>query len=452
MLLINPRSVERDNQNAQRKFPFSDAASCTNGKATIVPGAIVDAQLYVPGRDPAPVWMSSVDTDGRLHFSDTAGEFAVTSYPATGDSAVPVTYTGDGGPLPGGVIVFGRASDVASLTALGGQRFTQRQTELTPEAVTWVGIRGVFGFKLDDGNVVHGAVKFKGANGCDVATYITGAGTDNPVCHLRISAVGKLAEASETTGFITGVKADSDNTNFIVSNSNISAYVINITAEGVSTILDDDMNADQENTCDTVKKARGTLPSDRATTPPDCDKDVCETPVMRTITFHDGTEVVGTLPVYDGTALKDLEDRLMPKAGHIPANKRFSGYFDKEQDSDATPKRMYYRYTGKGIGRFTAGKDITLYAHYESAHSSAEVYFNGYGTLHLAAPDAVLNAYNNPIRISGCEMPVPEVHDISDDVLKKGGADALSDIILHPPVPSGSVRIGLRGLNKAYSS
>ena len=36
-----PRSIERDNQNALRKYPFADAASCGNGDTVIPCGAII---------------------------------------------------------------------------------------------------------------------------------------------------------------------------------------------------------------------------------------------------------------------------------------------------------------------------------------------------------------------------------------------------------------------------
>ena len=134
MYLDNPRSAERDNQNAMRKYPFADSSACGNGNVEIPPGAVIDAQLYVPGREAGRVWMSLVDGDGRLHFSDADGEFAVTSAAATPLSAVPVTFTGDGGPLPGGVVVFGREEAVAALVRSGGQQFSAEQAELAAKA------------------------------------------------------------------------------------------------------------------------------------------------------------------------------------------------------------------------------------------------------------------------------------------------------------------------------
>ena len=98
--LHDPRAVERGNQNSLRKYPFSDAAACGNGACTIPPGAVVDAQLYVPGREPGRVWLSRVDARGILHFADAAGEF-VRFDPLPGgrvqlfqrEIAVTITYT-----------------------------------------------------------------------------------------------------------------------------------------------------------------------------------------------------------------------------------------------------------------------------------------------------------------------------------------------------------------------
>ena len=73
--------------------------------------------------------------------------------------------------------------------------------------------------------------------------------------------------------------------------------------------------------------------------------------------------------------------------------------------------------------------------------------FDGYGTLHISAPDDP--TYANPIRITGNPSPVPTVKEAAVGALQKGGADALADIVLHPSVPAGEVRIGLRGLGKA---
>ena len=81
---------------------------------------------------------------------------------------------------------------------------------------------------------------------------------------------------------------------------------------------------------------------------------------------------------------------------------------------------------------------------------SETVTFSGYGTLHLSAPNTL--DYVNPLRISGNGSPVPSVREIPASALVSGGADALAEVVLHPPVPSGEVHIGLRGLGKAVST
>ena len=450
MLLTNPRSTERDNLNALRKYPFSDSASCTNNACTIPAGAIIDAQLYLPGRTPGRVWMSSIGPDGKLRFSDAQGECAELALPATPDAAVPVTFTGDGGPCPGGVVVFGREADVAALRALGGQRFTARQAELAPAAVSWPGLPGVLGFRLDDGHVVYGAVKIRGENGCVVATY-TG---DDGRGRLRISAVGRTVAAAETSGFVTRVVATSDNTNFVVNQRDVSGKVIDILMTGAATVGDDLINTDQDDLCGSVKRKTGTLPSPRTAAAPNCEDAACAPAdtTLHKIFLKDsnGAAVKWTenasdyILVMKGEALGTL---LSTQIAAAPPGKRFVGYFDARTKTAGTTLRQYYRYDGRGVGRFTLDTDITLYAHVIDAASRAEVTFQNYGTLHLAAPDQT--SYTNPLRVSGQPNPVPVVHEFPDSALAAGGADALANLILHPNVPAGEVRLGLRGANKA---
>lgn len=433
----SPRAIERDNQNSLRKFPFSDAASCTNGACVIVPGAIVDAQLYVPGREPGRVWLSSVGTDGKLYFSDADGVFAETSAPAQPDSAVPVTFTGDGGPCPGGVVVFGREADVSSLRSCGGRTFTADQAELAPAAVAWPGLPGVAGFRLDDGHVVYGAVKMKGKNGLVVATYVDADGRSR----LRLSAVGRTVESTQATGFITKIVAKSGNRHFVVSSRDGFGHIIDLTASGAELTQDDGLVADREDLCAKTRKTLGTKPSERAASSGECSVCPPATATPRYITLMNGSTAVGSpMPVLEGGELGNLLNTQIPTA----TNKHFIGYFDINAPVGG---RRYYRPDGKGIGRFTATSDITLYARFVTNASRAEVRFTGYGTLHLSAPD--VGDYANPVRISGNPSPVPAVKTVQPGTLEQGGADALADIVLHPDVPAGEIHIGLRGLGKA---
>lgn len=436
----SPRSQERDNQNSLRKYPFSDAAECGNGSCVILPGAIVDARLYVPGRDSAAVWLSEIDESGKLHFSDEDGEFAVAAYAAQASTAVPVTFTGDGGPLPGGVVAFGGKPAVSALLSYGGATFTRAQGELAPNAVVHLGLPGVTGFLLDDGNVVSGKVRFRGSNGAAVSTLVK-----DGICYLRISAIGRDVTEETTTGFITTVEAESDNTNFVVAPDSVATSearpnrVINVMATGASTVQDDDLSADQETTCSSVRKRVGSVPSSRAGGSTDC---ICDTDsaVTRRITLTGGTtrQSPATFSWTVGTALGSVTPPTL-------YGKRFAGYFDASSGG-----RQYYRSDGSGVGAFSADADVTLYAHWIDEKSAAVATFDGYGTLHLAAPSTA--EYSNPVEISGEESPVPVVTEVSDDVLEAGGADALAELVLHPSVPSGEVTIGLRGLGKAYST
>jgi len=436
-MLVDPRAAERDNQNSLRKFPFSDAASCTNGACAIVPGAIVDAQLYVPGREPGRVWLSSVGTDGKLYFADAGGVFAETAAPATPDTAVPVVFTGDGGPCPGGVVVFGKEADVSTLRSCGGQSFSSDQTELAPAAVSWPGLPGVCGFRLDDGHVVYGAVKMRGENGCVVATY-----TKDGVSRLRISAVGRTVETEEATGFVTKVVAASDNRHFVVNKKQWPPQVVELRATGAELTQDDGLVADRDDLCAQVRRTLGTKPSDRAAGDMDCACGEADFHMYEiTLKNPDGSSTIGTTGGTQGAMLGVLTSQLIPTS----AGQHFIGYFDTDQITGGG--RRYFRADGTGTGPFTAGAPVTLYARFVAASSEKEVTFNGYGTLHISAPDDP--TYANPIRITGNPSPVPTVKETSVDALQKGGADALADMVLHPSVPAGEVRIGLRGLGKA---
>lgn len=445
-MLYNPRSTERDNQNALRKYPFSDGATCTNGACVIPPGAIIDAQLYIPGREPGRVWLSRVDTDGILRFSDGNGEFAKLSQAPVANSAVQVTFTGDGGPLPGGVVVFGEEQDVAALRRLGGQSFTAAQAELAPASVSWPGLPGVLGFRLDDGHVVYGDVKIRGENGCAVATYIDKDGNHR----LRISAVGRKVEDTATTGFITAVVADSDNTNFTVKKDDASDYVIDIQPTGVTTMIDGMLNADQENMCSQVKTAVGTSSRVKTVEMAECEDGMCASTDItpRKITLFDGSgnQVTWTDDAADsyitaltGGELSPLLSSQIPSASMLPAGLRFAGYYDNNGV-------MYYRYDGTPVRRFTADNDVSLHAEYIAESSEATVSFQDYGTLHLAAPSTT--TYTNPLRIYGTESPIPTIREHSTKELTAGGAEALAEIILKPESPVGEIHIGIRGANK----
>ena len=436
----NPRSVERDNQNSLRKFPFSDAATCANGACVIPPGAIVDAQLYVPGRKPGRVWLSSVGRDGLLRFSDAGGVFAETSAPARPDTAVPVVFTGDGGTCPGGVVVFGREAAVSALRACGGQGFAADQAELAPAAVAWPGLPGVSGFRLDDGHVVYGAVKMRGENGLVVATYVDGDGRRR----LRLSAVGQTVESAQATGFVTKVVVKSLNRHFTVKKSDVSGQVVDVQAAGADLTQDDGLTADREDLCAKVRKTLGTKPSGRAAPAEDCVCAPANPPGHYAVLTVDGapfpSAARGKALEREGRGLGRLDsDQIPEKAG-----KHFVGFFDVDGDVGG---RRYYRPDGTGVGRFTATTDVTLYARFIDAEYTEEVTFADYGTLHLAAPDT--DDYANPVRISGDESPVPAVREVQPGTLEQGGADALAAIVLHPAVPAGEVHIGIRGLGKA---
>lgn len=441
MYLENPRSVERDNQNALRKYPFADSSGCGNSACAIPPGALVDAQLYVPGRSPGRVWLSLVDEGGVLHFSDGAGEFARTVAPVSPMTAVPVSFTGDGGPLPGGVVVCGSQASVGALLQVGRQEFSADDTELASAAVTFTGARGVLGFRLDDGSVVWGDVRIRGANGCDVATYV---GEDG-VRYLRISAVGQAVSTSAVTGFIRKVIADSDNSNFTVAPSDATPNrIIQVMPVGANFKGDDDIPSDQEDACSAVRRARGTLPSGSATVPPDCGSGICGGELRyHAVRLWDGDDKVAETRLLEGAPL-GVAVKLPSKPG-----KRFVGYFKPDPAAEGSAKQ-YYRADGRGVGVFSDTEDVDLYAHWMPGRSEAEVSLSGYGTLHIVAPDTI--NYSNPLLVSGSVGVVPAARSLTPSDLADGGSEALADIILHPITQPGEVRLSLRGLRKAFDS
>jgi len=452
MQLIQPRAPERDNQNALRKFPLSDRASGTNGTCTLPSGALIDAQLYVHGRTPGSVWLAEIGEDGRLRFADADGIFAETVADAVPETAVPLSFIGSGGPVPGGVVVFGKSAAVSALLASGGQTFTADQTELAPAAVTYLGVPGVTGFLLDDGNVVSGAVKFKGANGAAVATFVD----ENGRKCLRLNAVGATTATVTASGFITSVVAVSDNRHFTVKGDLCATdaiarpnRVINLALTGALTCTDTVSHVSQTSLCETVREKTGSVPASRAATGASCG--LCQTgtsTVSHTITLSGGTLNPLQLAAFTwfvGTTLGTVYPPSSPDT-----SKRFTGYYSVPQSDPQTQGVLYYDADGIGRGTFTATGDVTLHAHFMPKASTATATFDGYGTLHLAAPDAT--GYKNPLQISGEAAPVPAVNETSDDALASGGTEGLAELVLHPTVPQGEVRIGLRGLLKALTT
>jgi hypothetical protein len=282
-------------------------------------------------------------------------------------------------------------------------------------------------------------VKMRGENGCVVATY-----TKDGMSRLRISAVGRTVETEEATGFVTKVVATSDNRHFVINDEDPwPPQVVELLATGAELTLDDGtlVVADRDDLCAQVRKTLGTKPSNRAAGDMDC---VCENTSTSTYTITlknpDGSVTIGELEgVVQGTMVDTLQSPLIPTS----AGQHFIGYFDTK----TTGGRRYFRADGTVTGPFMAAANVTLYARFVPASSEKEVTFNGYGTLHISAPDDP--TYANPIRITGNPSPVPTVKEVSEATLQKGGADALADIVLHPSVPAGEVRIGLRGLGKA---
>lgn len=424
MLFNDPRSIERDNENALRKYPFSDAAACSGKWGVIPPGAVVDLRLYLPGAKPSAVWLSRVTDDGRLEFSSAGKVVATTVGPVQPNSVVRVETPPEWGGAHAGVAVFGDEAGVSGLTALCGKSFKEAETMLCPAAVSWTGLPGVLGFRLDDGSVVSGDVEFVGENGCEVSVA-----ADGGVPRLRFSAVG--ARAVETGDlFVTSVTVESDNSNFTVARS--WPRVVDVYASGANMLRDDGEPVDQDDVCSEVKVRRGVNPG--WTHAAAC-TDKC------------GSANAGTCTLTFSPATGDGRSSVNPLLGApigsvvppVRGGSRFAGYY--------AGSARYYTAQGKGLVTVNTPGTIPLTARWVPAESRVVVDVGGYGTLHLAAPNTT--TYNNPVTISGNPAPAPVVKALSRDALAAGKTEALAESLMQPFVPSGEVRIGVRGLMKA---
>jgi hypothetical protein len=153
-------------QNEQRKYPFTDASTLTNGDYEIPEGALVDAHLY-PIDAGERQFLSTIEVAASLltfEVSDGSSMVCSGSFnPIGSTNAVEMTDEYD---RPVGVIVVD--TDQASLMAtwpLGRHVFTNRATSFVSSVVHPMPSSGVRGLRLATGQLFTGDVWIVGGEG-----------------------------------------------------------------------------------------------------------------------------------------------------------------------------------------------------------------------------------------------------------------------------------------------
>ena len=191
---------EYENQNSHRRYPFEDNATLLDGDGNVLSNDfIIDASLY-PIDLPNNLYLSMIDQLAQvLYFADTVtGQvYGTASY--SNQSAWFVAYNRVAAPVfdttypdrQVGVVVFGPG--LAELVLGGQQRtFSPNATTFSPVAVTPMRQRGVRGFVLEDGSLIHADVVFVPGPGVNISSnYVVG----QPI--VRFDIVGTPATPEE---------------------------------------------------------------------------------------------------------------------------------------------------------------------------------------------------------------------------------------------------------------
>lgn len=492
------RAPERDNENALRKYPFADAATCRNDACILPSGALVDAQIMLFG-DAQTAWLSKIDADGRIHVSTDAGAFASSDDPISPGATVVLHTVDDGAETYAGVVVCGGVDPVSALLACGEQAFARAGTTFAEDAVTRFGIPSVTGFRLDDGNVVCGDVRFVGTGGCDVATFAT---HDGRRC-LMVSVIGESAE-SACNECVSGIRLLNDNVAFTAYVHPLSPFTILLSLRGarMSDGTSSESFLDQNTICAHVQKSNrsspralgsviagisgpdapeepedpgdagddGSDPADPSdlTNPPVAEDPPGAAPNVGTYLFctHVPTDGAWTLR-YDTTRTYSVGDLLVSAdTGPIPVppnldydgyEYRFTGYYTAPDEmvtgSPETGERVIDA-TGRAAvaGATAVAGSVMLYAHWLAIPKPTTISFlpeanpTGYGTLHVVADSTT--GYDSPVKIVGIQASLktePPTHNAG--ILTDGGAQ-LSDRVINPPTTAGGIEISIRGIDK----
>lgn len=486
------RAPERDNENALRKYPFADAATCRNDACILPSGALVDAQIMLFG-DAQDAWLSKIDADGRIHVSTDAGAFAASDDPIAPGAAVVLHTVDDGAETYAGVVVCGGVEPVSALLACGEQTFTRAGTTFAETAVTRFGIPSVTGFRLDDGNVVCGDVRFVGTDGCDVATFAT---HDGRRC-LMVSVIGESAESARNA-CVSGIRLLNDNVAFTAYVHPLSPFTILLSLRGAR-MSDGTSSAsflDQNTICAHVQKSNRSSPRALGSAiggisdpeepeepdapaapeePGDGDGAGAEpsdppgaAPDVGTYLFctHVPTDGAWTLR-YDTTRTYSVGDLLVSAdTGPIPVPSnldydgyeyRFTGYYTAPDEmvtgSPETGERVIDA-TGRAAvsGSTAVAGSVMLYAHWLAIPKPTTISFlpeanpTGYGTLHVVSDSTT--GYDSPVKIVGIQAELKTEPPVDDSDIRASDGASLSDRVINPPTTAGGIEISIRGIDK----
>jgi len=186
------------NRNTNVKYPFTDISALTNGEGKFIDQDLFDdARLYPIGGS-AGIFLSQIEVSGTtvtFTISDPiSGVLATGVYDASDPKDDIALYDVFG--RPAGILV----SSITRLNLLIGSfgpgvfSFESNQAEFVASVAIPMSQAGLFGFELDDGNVVSGDVYLVGVDGV-VLSLESG--------NIRIDALGDpyaLAKACDDEG------------------------------------------------------------------------------------------------------------------------------------------------------------------------------------------------------------------------------------------------------------
>lgn len=180
---------EYENQNARRRYPFTDNALLVDVDGTeLTDDFILDAHLYPLLPAGVGLYLGTIDTALRtltLYRSDTNTAYAYADIPVEPGASTVLETSAYARQV--GVLVFGPG--VQNLYAGATVRtFTAQDASFCATTMINISQTGVRGFILPDGTLVTGAVSFQGQDGVLVTS--TANGLTNGT--LRIDIVGTV--------------------------------------------------------------------------------------------------------------------------------------------------------------------------------------------------------------------------------------------------------------------
>ena len=183
---------------AETRYPFSDAATLTNGKVFLPEGAFLDASLHLIGAT-APIWLTAVDVTAAAvtFFVGDVQNRRRASATWLPDNPPEMLAFVDEYQRPAGVLLTRPA--VLSVLATWEKTthlFEAKQTEFAAACCVSLPEPGVRGFVTDDGEVFTGDVWLVGGPGVTLSVdsfvepRLPSAGGDQTVAAIRVDVVG----------------------------------------------------------------------------------------------------------------------------------------------------------------------------------------------------------------------------------------------------------------------